>query len=95
VDSADKRRLEMCKTELHQLLKQERLAGASLLVLANKQDLKGAESTESLVKLLDLDEMANDRHWHIQACSAATGEGLEKGMEWLVDDISSRIFTFD
>ena len=38
VDSADTWRLEDCKAELHNLLKEERLAGATLLVLANKQD---------------------------------------------------------
>lgn len=25
-------------------------------------------------------------------CSAVTGEGLVDGMDWVVDDISSRIF---
>ena len=40
VDSADKRRLQDCKAELHQLLQEERLLGATLLVFANEQDLK-------------------------------------------------------
>jgi hypothetical protein len=39
VDSADKRRLDACRAELHSLLGQEKLAGASLLIFANKQDL--------------------------------------------------------
>ncbi|KAG0940876.1 hypothetical protein G6F29_007353 [Rhizopus arrhizus] len=42
VDSADRLRLNDCKTELHQLLQEERLAGATLLVFANKQDIAGA-----------------------------------------------------
>jgi len=25
--------------------------------------------------------------WNIQACSAKTGEGLQDGMEWVVDKI--------
>ena len=37
VDSADTRRLADCAEELANLLQQEKLAGASLLVLANKQ----------------------------------------------------------
>ena len=37
VDSADIRRLEDCKKELDSLLTQEKLAGASLLIFANKQ----------------------------------------------------------
>ena len=44
VDSADRRRLQQCKDELHKLLDQEKLAGASVLVFANKQDLVGALS---------------------------------------------------
>ena len=37
VDSADRLRLELCRDELQKLLQQERLAGASLLIFANKQ----------------------------------------------------------
>lgn len=79
VDSADRRRMEDCRTELHSLLVQEvivdppppfflfplspllsevwifhvcfflqRLAGASLLVFANKQDLPGAMTAQEI-----------------------------------------------
>ncbi len=37
VDCADTRRLGDCKAEFEKLLQQERLAGSSLLVFANKQ----------------------------------------------------------
>ena len=42
VDSSDVGRLEICRDELHGLLKEEKLVGATLLILANKQDLQGA-----------------------------------------------------
>jgi hypothetical protein len=29
-----------------------------------------------------------DRPWHIQGCSAKTGEGLQDGMEWIVSQIN-------
>lgn len=48
VDSADRMRLESCREELLVLLKEERLAGATLLVLANKQDLPGALSAQEI-----------------------------------------------
>lgn len=48
VDSADRMRLESCREELMVLLKEERLAGATLLVLANKQDLPGALSAQEI-----------------------------------------------
>ena len=35
------------------------------------------------------------RHWRIVACSAFTGEGLVDGMDWVVQDIASRIFMYD
>lgn len=48
VDSADKLRLANCKSELRTLLQEERLAGATLLVLANKQDVPGALSSKEI-----------------------------------------------
>lgn len=48
VDSADKLRLASCKSELKTLLQEERLAGATLLVLANKQDVPGALSSREI-----------------------------------------------
>ncbi|CAI5519742.1 unnamed protein product [Closterium sp. Naga37s-1] len=73
-----------------------RLAGASLLVLANKQDLSGALSTEEMSKVLGLKALAEGRrHCHLVPCSAKTGEGVLRGFEWLVTDIASRIYMFD
>merc|ERR1712210_213819 len=46
VDCSDRSRLETCKEELSQLLLEERLDGATLLVMANKQDLPGAASVD-------------------------------------------------
>lgn len=48
VDSADRMRMEACRDELQILLEEERLAGATLLVLANKQDLPGAMSAQEI-----------------------------------------------
>lgn len=94
VDSADRMRLHDCKKELASLLVEERLAGATLLVFANKQDLPGALSAEDIRQALDLDSITT-HHWLIQDCSAVTGENLLKGIDWVIDDIASRIFTMD
>lgn len=94
VDSADRRRLGDCKKELHSLLVEERLAGATLLVFANKQDLPGALTGDNLRQLLDLDGIVT-HHWNIVTCSAVTGDNLLHGVNWIIDDISSRIFTMD
>eukprot|EP00118_Oscarella_pearsei_P005426 m.24962 g.24962 ORF g.24962 m.24962 type:complete len:239 (+) comp28707_c0_seq2:51-767(+) len=94
VDSADKRRLEDCKTELRSLLQEERLLGATLLVFANKQDLPGALTGGEIREAMDLDSIKT-HHWNIQWCSAVTGEKLIDGIDWIIDDIASRIFTYD
>uniref|UniRef100_A0A2K5RHL3 ADP ribosylation factor like GTPase 2 n=1 Tax=Cebus imitator TaxID=2715852 RepID=A0A2K5RHL3_CEBIM len=41
---------------------------------------------------LELDSIRS-HHWCIQGCSAITRENLLQGIDWLLDDISSRIFT--
>lgn len=73
----------------------QRLSGASLLILANKQDIKGALSPEEIAKVLNLEAMDKTRHWKIVGCSAYTGEGLLEGFDWLVQDIASRIYVLD
>eukprot|EP00744_Colponema_vietnamica_P012581 GILI01017659.1.p1 GENE.GILI01017659.1~~GILI01017659.1.p1 ORF type:complete len:186 (-),score=21.74 GILI01017659.1:67-624(-) len=93
IDSNDAGRLETCKEELHALLKEERLTGAPLLVFLNKQDIPTALSHNEIAKLLDVEELVRGRrNVHLQACSAATGEGLLEGVTWLVDDISRRVY---
>ena len=72
------------------------LAGATLLVLANKQDLAGARSVDQLREALRLDELAaGGRHVRVVPCSAVTGKGLLDAFDWLVTDIASRIFMLD
>lgn len=95
VDSTDRFRLEQCREELAKLLHHERLAGASLLILANKQDGDGALAKQEIVQALELDDnsaFSKQRHWSIVACSALTGEGLQEGLEWMVRDVADRIY---
>ena len=95
IDSTDKTRLDICHNELNNLLQQERLAGASLLIFANKQDVPGALSEDEISKILNLstnNERMENRHWKIIPCSAITGDGVVTGFDWIVNDISSRIF---
>lgn len=76
------------------LLQEEKLSGATLLVFANKQDLPGSLTKEEIASMLELDKIVN-RHWMIVSCSAITGDGLSDGVEWIVNDISSRIFMLE
>lgn len=46
-----------------------------------------------MVQVLDLDSITK-RHVRAVVCSAHTGDGLLGAFEWLVKDISSRIYLF-
>lgn len=93
VDSCDSYRFDLVKKELEKLLQQERLAGATLLIWANKQDVEGSSSSEKIASALNLKDLQyQNRHWSIQTCSGVTGDGLLNGIDWLVEDISNRIF---
>ena len=94
VDSGDRLRLEDCKAELHKLLLQEKLAGATLMVFCNKQDVAGALTPAEIKDVLELDKIEN-RHWSIVPCSAVTGSGLLEGIDFIVNDIQQRIFMMD
>jgi len=91
VDSVDVVRLEDCRKELQELLLEERVAGATLLVLANKQDIEGALNEEQITEFLGLSTLKK-RHWKAVACSAVAGTGLVEGFDWIVSDVGSRIF---
>eukprot|EP01104_Vermistella_antarctica_P001223 TRINITY_DN11284_c0_g1_i1.p1 TRINITY_DN11284_c0_g1~~TRINITY_DN11284_c0_g1_i1.p1 ORF type:complete len:180 (-),score=14.03 TRINITY_DN11284_c0_g1_i1:57-596(-) len=82
VDSTDRQRLHITKTELDRMLSHEQLLSAILLVFANKQDLKGAMGAAEISDALCLHNI-KDHDWHIQACCALTGEGLYQGMDWV------------
>lgn len=87
IDSADKRRLEETGVELQQLLDEEKLQNVPVLVFANKQDLLNAASPAEISADLGLDKI-KDRTWQILPCSAKTGDGLQDGMEWLVEQVN-------
>lgn len=92
VDAADTRRLDDCAAALKVILAAEKLAGASLLVVANKTDLPGALSADEIADRLKLKDIITNRHWSIKPSSAVTGDGLVDAVDWMVSDVASRIF---
>lgn len=86
LDSNDHENLLVAKMELFNALLSERLKGAILLVFANKQDISSARSVSEIAADLGMTSI-KDRDWHIQACSAVTGEGLMKGMDWIASHL--------
>ncbi|KAG7096503.1 ADP-ribosylation factor-like protein 2 [Marasmius oreades] len=91
VDSGDLMRMRDCKEELHSLLLEDRLSGASLLIFANKQDLQGSMSDREIREALNLDSIKS-HNWAIWSCSAVTGANLVEGLNWVVDDVAGRLY---
>ncbi|KAF1914696.1 ADP-ribosylation factor [Ampelomyces quisqualis] len=93
VDATDRERIDDCRGELAGLLQEERLSGASLLVLKNKSDVPGAMSEDEVGEGLQL-EAIRTHAWHIMSCSAMTGMNLDEGLEWVVRDARARLFLY-
>lgn len=93
VDSTDRERIDDCRKELKGLLLEERLMGASLLVFKNKSDVPGSMSDDEIRQGLELDSITTHK-WTIMACSAMTGQNLEEGLRWVIQDARDRLFLF-
>ena len=91
VDSCDRMRLQDCKEQLQQILVEQRLMGATLLILANKQDIPNAMTSKEIADFLELDQIKS-YHWKIYPCSAVTGQSIKEDFDWLIHDICNRIF---
>lgn len=84
IDSTDEDRMEEAGSELQKMLNDGALQrDIPILVLANKQDLMNSLSVQEISSVLQLADIQN-RPWHIQPCSAKTGEGIEEGFDFLV-----------
>ncbi|XP_036409498.1 ADP-ribosylation factor-like protein 5B [Megalops cyprinoides] len=82
VDSTDRERLTLTKEELHRMLAHEELENAAVLILANKQDMKGSMTAAEISQCLTLSSITG-HSWHVQACCALTGEGLPASLDWM------------
>lgn len=82
IDSTDRNRLSTSREELYKILAHEALQDASVLIFANKQDVKNSMTTAEISQFLTLSAI-KDHPWHIQGCCALTGEGLLAGLQWM------------
>ena len=85
IDSHDEN-YDESKNQFYKLLKNEMLKDAVILIFANKQDLSGSKNINEIINIYNLSEI-KDHIWHIQPCSAHTGEGLITGIKWLSDQL--------
>ncbi|KAF8065539.1 Pyroxd2 [Scenedesmus sp. PABB004] len=86
VDAADAPRFEEAKAALDKALGTRELAGAPLLLLANKQDAPGAAGLAEVAEAFGLGRLDGSGP-AVQPCSAFTGAGLADGLRWLVDAV--------
>ncbi|XP_014450732.2 ADP-ribosylation factor-like protein 1 [Alligator mississippiensis] len=89
VDSCDRDRIGISKSELVAMLEEEELKKAILVVFANKQDMEQAMTPTEMANSLGLPAL-KDRKWQIFKTSATKGTGLDEAMEWLVETLKSR-----
>uniref|UniRef100_A0AAR2K859 ADP-ribosylation factor-like 13A n=1 Tax=Pygocentrus nattereri TaxID=42514 RepID=A0AAR2K859_PYGNA len=92
MDSSDRQRMKEVKELLTDMLRQPRVAGKPLLVLANKQDKMNALLGSELIEVLSLEKLVNQSQslCHIEPCSALTDlrrwsdRKTLRGLRWLL-----------
>ena len=88
VDSGDRDRIAESREELRKMLDERDLQDASLLVLANKQDMPNSLTVTEITEKLGLHTLG-PRRWFIQGTCATTGDGLYEGLDWLKNAVLS------
>ncbi|XP_057965574.1 ADP-ribosylation factor 2-like [Malania oleifera] len=88
LDSSDRGRISEARNELHQMLSENELQNAILLVFANKQDHPNAMCVSEVADKIGLYSVS--QHWYIQGTSATSGRGLYQGLDWLLNNIPNR-----
>mmetsp|Transcript_51048 Transcript_51048/g.45849 ORF Transcript_51048/g.45849 Transcript_51048/m.45849 type:complete len:174 (+) Transcript_51048:153-674(+) len=87
VDSADKTRLNTAKEELHLLMNEHELQYATLVVVANKQDLPNALKKDEVAKALELDKISRKNECF--EATAKENKGLTDALDWLTQNMQA------
>ena len=86
IDSSNRDRIEDAAEELKKLLAEDQYKECCILVLANKQDLKGALPPEDITRLFEMEKLKGIT-WLVQGTSTKTGQGIKEGFNWLANCI--------
>jgi ADP-ribosylation factor related protein 1 len=86
VDAANPARFEESRAAFERMRSSPQLAGAPLLVMANKQDLEGAVGLADISEFFGISKTAppNAPPIRVVPVCAYTGQGLKESIEWLV-----------
>jgi len=85
IDGSDKKKFNRARDVFLQALSWNQNISA-LLILINKQDLKGAASVAEIIESLDLTTIISDcniKTFRIFGTSAKTGEGVQEAFNWI------------
>jgi len=88
VDSTDRMRIDVARTELAHILDERDLQNTAVLVLANKQDLPDAMSADEVAAKLDLHRLQCGP-WTVQPACGVDGSGLSDALDWLGAELDS------
>lgn len=86
VDSSDDVRVQECNKQLTEILEEPLLNNVPLCVFANKQDIETSLKADEISECLNLDKIIN-RNWSLFPCSAIKGDGIQDGIQWLLETI--------
>jgi len=89
VDSTDRERFDIVEKEFKYLLDSQELIGCPFLIMANKQDLETAMTTQEIAEKLNLNNVF-DRDWNVQGTCAVTGQGVNEGLDWIINIIMQK-----
>ena len=88
VDCTDQARIYLAKQELERILGFEELEDLPLLILSNKQDLKGM-GREEITKTLEIEQITN-RSWSLTETSIVDKRGLKDSLSWIRNSFTKR-----
>ena len=91
IDSTDKERMWQVREELVKLNEDLKFQNVSLLVFFNKQDLKDRAEFNDLIEWTGVKEVL-EMDIIVQKCSALNGEGLNEGIEKLINFMENANF---
>ncbi|SCU97287.1 LAMI_0F09516g1_1 [Lachancea mirantina] len=86
IDSQDTGRLNEAKEELYSIIGEKEMEEVVLLVLANKQDLKGSLTPQEISDFLQLKDHLDNQLWCVIGSNALTGQGLVEGLSWITNN---------
>lgn len=85
VDSSDKERIDLARNELHNIINDEELKDAVLLLLANKMDLKVLKGQE-VANFMEFEKIKNQKK-KCFGVTGLTGDGLMEALDWLAESL--------